>query len=108
MALHDNVLFLGTVTTRFTQGAFAHNVEYDYFHLYLLTLYQKMRLSWLSGELMRRGADLHTQLSEARALWDAFVMFRNHYWFAEVTLKPQGTELYRRVQRGLDVLSVYE
>jgi hypothetical protein len=108
MALHDNVVFLGTTPTPFTRSAFPHNVEYYYFNLYLLSLYQKMRLSLMSGELMRRGADLHRNLGEARSLWDAFVMFRNHYWFAEVTLKPQGTELYRRFQVGLDVISLYE
>jgi hypothetical protein len=108
MALHDNVVFLGTLATHFTRRTLVHNVESDYFHLYLLTLYQKVRLSVLSGELMRRGANLHRNLREARSLWDAFVMFRNHYWFAEVTLRPQGTELYRRFQQGLDVFSLYE
>jgi hypothetical protein len=108
MALHDNVLFLGTVPTYFTRNTLRRNVENDYFNLYLLTSYQKMRLSFMSGELMRRDRDLHRNLSDARALSDAFVMFRNHYWFAEVTLKPQGAELYRRFQRGLDALSLYE
>jgi hypothetical protein len=108
MALHDNVLFLGTVPTRFTRHSFRRNVENDYFNLYLLTFYQKMRLSLMSGELMRRDRDLHRNLREARALSDAFVMFRNHYWVAEVTLKLQGAELYRRFQRGLDAFSLYE
>lgn len=108
MALHDNVVFLGTLPTLFTTNALPHNVESDYFQLYLLTLYQKFRLSFLSGELMRRGDDLYLNLAEARKMWDDFVMFRNHYWFAEVTLKPQGTELYKRFQRGLDVLPLYE
>lgn len=108
MALHDSVVFLANSPTGFTQGALAHNVESDYFHLYLLTLYQKMRLSLLSGELMRHGPELHKNLEEARRLWDDFVMFRNHYWFAEVTLKPQGTVIYRSFQRGLDALSLYE
>jgi hypothetical protein len=108
MALHDNVLFLGTVPTRFTRNSFRRNVENDYFSLYLLTFYQKMRLSLMSGELMRRDRNLHRNLNKARALSDAFVMFRNHYWFAEVTLKPQGAEIYRRFQRGLDALSLYE
>jgi hypothetical protein len=57
---------------------------------------------------MRRDRDPLRNLSEARALTDAFVMFRNHYWFAEVTLKPQGAEIYRRFQHGLDALSLYE
>jgi hypothetical protein len=108
MALHDQVVFLGTRPSRFTLHALARNAENDYFHLYLLTLYQKMRLSLLSGELMRQGATLHHNLREARALSTAFVMFRNHYWFAQVTLKPQGSELYRRFQQGLDICPLYE
>jgi hypothetical protein len=108
MALHDHVVFLGTRPSGFTLHALARNVEHDYFHLYLLTLYQKMRLSLLSGELMRKGATLHRNLREARDLANDFVMFRNHYWFAQVTLRPQGIELYRYFQQGLDVRTLYE
>jgi len=108
MALHDNVVFLGKRPSAFLLNAFAHNVESDYFHLYLLTLYQKMRLSLLAGELLRQAKDLHRNLKEARALWDAFTMFRNHYWFAEVSFKPQGNEIYRRFQSGLEILPLYE
>jgi hypothetical protein len=108
MALHDNVVFLGARSTGFTRVSLPHNVEFDYFQLYLLALYQKTRLSMLSGELMRRGDDLYENLHEARELWDAFTMFRNHYWCAEVTFKPQGIELYRRFQSGLNVFTLYE
>ncbi|MFN3422030.1 MAG: hypothetical protein ACK40X_09940, partial [Armatimonadota bacterium] len=108
MALHDNVVFLGKRPNNFLLNAFAHNVESDYFHLYLLTLYQKIRLSLLAGELLRHAKDLHRNLKEARALWDAFIMFVNHYWFAEVSFKPQGNELYRKFQRGLGALPLYE
>jgi hypothetical protein len=107
MALHDNVVFLVNRPTGFTQGALAHNVESDYLHLYLLTLYQKVRLNWLSGELLRHSADLHHNLSEARALWDAHMMFRNHYWFTEVTFRPQGITLYKQFQQGLGSLALY-
>jgi len=108
MALHDNVVFLGARPTSFTCKELAHNVESDYFHLYLLTLYQKLRLSTFSGELMRRGEDLYKNIKEARELGYKFTMFRNHYWFPEVTFKPHGTELYKRFQHGLNVLSLYE
>ena len=108
MALHDNVVFLGTSPTPFTCGDLAHNVENDYFSLYLLTLYQKMRLSIFSGELMRHSDDLYDNLKEARSLMDNFVRFRNHYWFANVTFKPQGTTIYQHFQHGLDVKSLYE
>ena len=35
MTLHSNVVFLGTRETGFTQYALGHNVESDYFTLYL-------------------------------------------------------------------------
>ncbi len=108
IALHDNVVFLGTVATSFTRGGLAENVENDYFYLYLLALYQKMRLSIFSGELMRHSDDLYRNLKEARCMVDSFVKFRNHYWFANVTFKPQGTTIYQQFQRGLDVKSLYE
>ena len=108
IALHDNVVFLGTVATPFTRGDLAENVENDYFYLYLLALYQKMRLSIFSGELMRQNDDLYRNLEEARAMVDSFVEFRNHYWFANVTFKPQGTTIYQQFQRGLNVESLYE
>jgi hypothetical protein len=108
MALHDNVVFLGVYPSRFTLQSLAANVEGDYFSLYLLVLDQKMRLSFLAGELMRHGRDLHRNLDEARALWNAFVTFRNHYWLPEASARVQGNELYRRFQQGLDVRSLYE
>jgi len=108
MALHDNVVFLGTQEDRFTLRDLPHNVESDYFHLYLFVLFQKVRLSLLFGELVRRETNLARNLDEARRLWDAFMQFQNQYWFTEVTRKPQGMELYRRYQEGVGVLPLYE
>lgn len=108
LALHDNVIFLGIKPTRFVLEVLAQNVESDYFHLFLITLYQKVRLSWMSGDAMQRGADLHRNLAEARAQWDAFTAFRNHYWFAEVTAKPQGIELYKRFHKGMMIQTLYQ
>lgn len=105
LALHDNVVFLARQSGGFS--ALQYNVESDYFHLYLLALYQKIRLSWLAGEAMRHGANLHHNADEARNLWDAFTRFRNHFWFAEVTFKPQGIELYKRYHTGLQVATLY-
>lgn len=108
MALQDNVVFLGLWDSRFTRYGLPHNVESDYFHLYLFTLFQKVRLSLMFGELIRWGTDLGRNLREARRLWDAFMEFQNHYWFTEVTRKPQGVELYRRFQEGLGAGPLYE
>jgi hypothetical protein len=107
LALHDNVVFLGTRPSDFTRKTLAHNVEVDYFHLFLLTLYQKLRLSFLSGELMRRDIDFVKNHREASGLWDAYTRFRNHYWFVEVTSRPQGIILYRQFQRGLGVRTLH-
>ena len=108
MVLHDNVAYLGTEPSLFLLDGLAHNVETDYFHLYLLAFYQKMRLSFLSGELVRRDTVLHRNLNKASELWDDFMRFRNHYWFEEVTFKPQGIELYSRFQQALFARPLYE
>jgi hypothetical protein len=108
MALHDNVAFLGFRPSPFLIRHFAHTVEVDYFYLYLLALYQKMRLSLLSGEVVRRGTAVYRNLWEARALAEAFAQFRNHYWTVEVCFRPQGMELYRRYQQGLGVSTLYD
>ena len=108
MALRDNVLFLGAQDRGFALDALAHNVENDYFHLYLFTLFQKTRLSMMFGELIRRSAGLNRNLRDARKLWDAFMVFQNRYWFSEVTRKPLATEIYHRFQQGLEVLPLYE
>src|SRR5581483_11296694 len=79
LVLHDGAVFLGARPTPFTLRGLPHNVESDYLHLYLLTFYQKIRLSMLSGELMRRGDSLMRDLDEARGASDAFMVFRNHY-----------------------------
>lgn len=108
MALHDNVVFLGIVANKFTLGALPGNIENDYLALYLLALYQKFRLSYLSMDLMRRDVNLRQNTKEAGKLWDEFLQFRNHYWFHEVTLKPQGSELYQKFRNGMAIPPLYE
>lgn len=108
MALHDRVVFLGKYPDGFPFKALPHNVESDYFQLYMLTLYQKVRLSMMTGEMMRKDMDLRRNLDKARSLWDSLMMFRNRYWFPEVALKPQGDELYHRFRQGLGVQALYD
>jgi hypothetical protein len=110
LALHDNVAFLALRPGSFTQGALARNVGAEYLSLYVLALYQKLRLSLMSGESMResRRADLYRNLRAARQLWDSLVKFRNLYWLREVTVRPQGSELYQRFRSGLGTDAVYE
>lgn len=108
MALHDNTVFLATIPNGFTRFALPHNIEGDYFQLYMLCLYQKVRLNWFSGELIRRHVNLYKNLREARNLWEDFIHFRNNIWFGDVTFRPQGYELYRSFQRGLGSKDLYE
>ncbi|MFN8521691.1 MAG: hypothetical protein U0821_01115 [Chloroflexota bacterium] len=110
LALHDNAAFLAFGASDFTTGALLHNVESDYFHLYLLALFQWTRLSIMSGELVRQGAreDLDRDLKAVRRLLDQFMMLQNRYWFREVSRRPQGLEIYRRFQQGLDVSPLYD
>jgi hypothetical protein len=108
LTLRDNTVFLGTGESEFIKVALPHNIECDYLHLYLFTAFQKLRLSMTFGELIRRQVDLSKNLREARRLWNSFIMFQNRYWFAEVTRKAQGVELYRYFQRGLGTLPMYQ
>jgi len=108
LALHSNVVFLARRATPFTRGPLAHNLESDYFVLYLLALYQRSRLSRFAGELVRQSGGMHLNLREARWLGEEFTMFRNRYWYTEVTQRPQGKEIYDRFQQGLDVSRLYQ
>lgn len=108
MAIEDNVVFVGTRPDPFVQRALPHNVESDYLHVYLIALYQKICLNLLSRELMGHGATLTIHLEEAREVIEQFARFRTHYWFPEVSARPQGNELYRSFQKGLNLIQVYE
>jgi hypothetical protein len=84
------------------------NVEGQYLNLYLLSLFQKTRLSVMFGETVRRESNLHRNRREAQRLWRDFLMFQNRYWFNEVTPRPQGAIIYQRFQRGLEILPLFE
>jgi hypothetical protein len=108
LALHDNVVFLGLREDRFTDRALPHNVENDYFYLYILTMFHKNRLSLLAGEMMGCEGRLDDRVLRARRLWDDFRSFQDDFWLGEVTNKPQGLEIHRRFQEGLGIGRVFE
>lgn len=108
MVLKDSVVFLGTEDVPYNRRSLPRQVENDYLPLYLFVLYQKLQLLTFSNELLREVALSSGRLTGARALLDRFVAFRSRYWFAEVTRKPQGGELYHTFQRGLEVPAAYE
>lgn len=107
LTLHDNVTLLGLQPGPFTEDALRRNASGDYFHLFLLTEYQRMRLNLFRGDLIRRTSGLHRNLRDARRLWDDFTFFRNRYWLGEVTRGFQGEELYRHFQRRANLPALF-
>src|SRR5262249_28523158 len=107
MVLKESFVFLATEGLRFTLESLPRRVELEYLPLYLYTLYQKFELYAFSTDLMREVALSAGRLRGARALAQRFVRFRSRYWFSEVTRKPQGGQLYRALQQGLDVPTLY-
>jgi hypothetical protein len=108
MVLKDSLVFLGTEDVPFNRRSLPRLVENEYLPLYLFALYQKTQLFTFSNELLREVALSSGQLTGARNLLQRFVSFRSQYWFAEITRKPQGGEMYRTFQRGLEVPAAYE
>jgi hypothetical protein len=108
MVLKESLVFLGTEDLGFTRRSLPRHIENDYLPLYLLTIYQKLQLFTFATDMMHEVAHSHGHLRGARALQQRFVAFRSQYWFNEVTRKPQGGELYRTFQRGLEVQNSYE
>jgi hypothetical protein len=108
LVLNDNAVFLAMRDTGFTRYALGQNVENDYLHLYLLTLYQKVRMSLMVGEQMMRDSQLHQNLKKARQLWNSFLAFQDHFWFREATRSRQGTDLYHHFQEALDVIALHQ
>jgi hypothetical protein len=108
MVLKESLVFLGTEDLGFTRRSLPRHVENDYLPLYLLTIYQKLQLFTFATDMMHEVAHSCGHLRGARALQERFVTFRSQYWFSEVTRKPQGGELYRTFQRGLEVQNSYD
>lgn len=100
MATRDSLAFVSV--SRNSAGALPTNTEYDYLPLYLLVLYQHVRLSLQAGETGTRNKP-----NRIRPVWTGFLSFRNSTYFAEVTPRRQGNDLYRRLQEGLGVQSLF-
>ncbi len=102
LALHDNVMFMGRADSRFVSRTLLHNVEGEYFSLFLLVLFQKTRLSMMFEELLEKDTNLRRNHRRARHMWNSFIRFQNRCWFHEVTRRPQGHHLYHCFQRALN------
>ncbi|MCS6920296.1 MAG: hypothetical protein NZM28_11030, partial [Fimbriimonadales bacterium] len=104
LSLQDHVFYLAKSYLNFL----VRNVENDYLNLYLLALYQKARLRRLSGELQILQTEPSSPLKKAERLRQQFVEFRNHYWFEEASIRPQGNAIYRAYQQGQESRPLYE
>jgi len=82
------------------------NASGQILHIYLLCLYQKLRLDAFVSLIQLP----HNRESERRVrrVMDDFIRFRNDFWFSEITEDFQGKILYDKVQRGLGIPDDYE
>lgn len=106
LLMWGNAFFLAE-DSPFVRDTLRFNVEGDYFYLYLLTLFQEVRLRRLAGEIIRKGAALIDNLNETHRMAGELVYFRNLYWFRQVTARPVGTVIYEALQRTLDLDQIH-
>lgn len=99
---------LATQASPFTTRALPRTIEGIYLPLYLYALHQREMLTRFSDALVARVADGDLELGEVRRLVDAFVDFRHRYWLGEVTRRPLGGDLYRKMQQGLEVTALFD
>jgi len=62
----------------------------------------------LQNYLIDAGTDGDARRQQLEKMLSSFAEFRNRFWFAEVTRKVQGGELYRKFQQGLETPVLYE
>lgn len=94
---------LATEVVGFTTGALPRVLEGVYLPLYLYALHQRAMLGRFSRELVARVASGRLGVHEVRRHVDAYQDFRHRYWLSEVTGRPMGGELYRKLQDGLEL-----
>lgn len=106
--LNDSTVFLGFSGSDFNTRVLAANVELDYFWLMVLTLYQKIQLYRYLDNFAIYRFDQNQGISPTRAVLDTFVEYRSRYWFPEVSPKPQGNLIYRRMQVGFGTRELFD
>jgi hypothetical protein len=82
-------------------GKFRVYLENMYLPVYLYALHQRYELYHLSNDLLETVARGWAATPAVRALAERFAVFRQRYWFREVTRKSMGGDLYRTFQAGL-------
>lgn len=107
LGVREGVAAVGEYASDWTENKQPAIFDADYLPLYLLTLYQDIRLSVLAGEIQSRTTDPAHELDQANRYLDELLTFRNYYWFVEPTSLPQGIALYTLFQRSLGLPTLF-
>ena len=108
MSLRDTVVFLAHVSNDFTVKHLLHNVENDYFNLYLFSLFQKTGLYRFMHEVIQENDNPRKTLRSTRRVLNRFVQFRNRFWALEICRKPQGEQIFHKYQFGLGTRELFQ
>ncbi|MBI3925888.1 MAG: hypothetical protein HY319_10135 [Armatimonadetes bacterium] len=80
----------------------------NYFRIYLLCLYLKLRLLQMMSELVPEREEPVRTAQEVESVWTRYdsirvehLRFRNRFWFAELTRDTAGRMLYPRIGQAL-------
>lgn len=108
VALKKQIVFLANTNDVFTQNYLPNNLEYDYLSMYVLALYQKIRLYNYNENIIRNELKVRDRYKAILKLHESFVEFKNYFWFYEITKKPQGIYLFDKISKALDTKPSFE
>jgi len=103
LAIKDTVVFVSSAD----KGQ-PSSTQYEdiYFPLYVYVYNLKMQLFWFSNELnLRSLRGRHKRMQE---LISSFFMFRNEYWFSEISPNFQMAILFEKFKFGLELQNDYD
>ncbi len=98
-----NVAYLAIEDCALVRDALPATVESDYLYLFLLTQLQRTWVRNMLGELQRPGRLLRGDIRASRNAWERCIEFRSAFSFREVTSRPHGQLLHRRISATLGV-----
>src|SRR5262249_22464134 len=79
-----------------------------YLPVYVYALHQRYELYDLSNDLMEKVARGWTATPAVRGLTARFTVFRQRYWFGEVTRKTLGGDLYQTFRTALGLRGLFQ
>ena len=101
LALRDTLAFVSYSEEVPIMG----QAESRYYSLYVCAYHLRYQLDKLSDEIV------DYEMSDARrgrAIKNSFQVFRNHYWFQEVTKDFVGVEVFERMKIGMRINECYD